>query len=215
MTEGLSVRFSNLLSPPSLRDTSPYHKGRHGNGAHHHPFIKKGRHRGGVSRHLLCHNGRQGWWCETSFAIRRGREEGKTQARQSIAPYICVSLVPCESGHVKTRRYKQDAKGADFAQGVYIEVHDQAKTQTRQCIALYIRVSLVPCESGHVKTRRYKQDAKGADFAQGVYIEVHDQAKTQTRQSIALYIRVSPNKTNKAEKTAPVGKPFALLFLSL
>ena len=80
---------------------------------------------------LLCHNGRQGWWCDTSFAIRRGREEGKTQARQSIAPYICVSLVPCESGHVKTRRYKQDAKGADFAQGVYIEVHDQAKTQTR------------------------------------------------------------------------------------
>ena len=30
MTEGLSVRFPNALSPPSLRDTSPYHKGRQG-----------------------------------------------------------------------------------------------------------------------------------------------------------------------------------------
>ena len=74
-------------------------------------------------------------------AIWSGREEGKTQARQSIAQYICVSFVPCESGHVKTRRYKQDAKGADFAQGAYLDVSDQAKTQARQCIAQYIRVS--------------------------------------------------------------------------
>ena len=36
---------------------------------------------------------------------------------------------------VKTRRYKQSAKGADLPQRVYLDVNDQGKTQARQCIA--------------------------------------------------------------------------------
>ena len=82
-----------------------------------------------------------------------------------------------EFGYVKTRRYKQDAKGADLPQGVYTIVHDQGKTQARQCIAQYIRVLLVPCETSTVKTRRYKQDAKGADSAQRVYLIVPTKPK--------------------------------------
>ena len=61
--------------------------------------------------------------------------------RAQDAPLYRVSPDQTRKVTVKTRRYKQDAKGADFAQGVYIEVHDQAKTQARQCIAQYIRVS--------------------------------------------------------------------------
>ena len=36
---------------------------------------------------------------------------------------------------VKTRRYKQSAKGADLPQRVYLDVNDQGKTQARKCIA--------------------------------------------------------------------------------
>ena len=63
------------------------------------------------------------------------------QRRQRRTTYIRVSLCRAKTYTVKTRRYKQDAKGADLPQGAYLEVRDQGKTQARQCIATYIRVS--------------------------------------------------------------------------
>ena len=38
--------------------------------------------------------------------------------------------VPCESGYVKTRRYKQDAKDKAFRRGAYSNVRDPRKTQS-------------------------------------------------------------------------------------
>ena len=94
-----NLRYRNpaFLSTPSLRDTSPYHKGRHGVG------------------------------CATSPTIRRKR--GKN-ARATEYCNLTGLPVPCESGYVKTRRYKQDAKDKAFRRGAYSNVRDPRKTQS-------------------------------------------------------------------------------------
>ena len=68
--------------------------------------------------------------------------------------------VPCESGYVKTRRYKQDAKGADFASRVYLDVNEQVKTQSDNVLrCIYAFRPNKPIKVT-VKTRR-----RGADCA--------------------------------------------------
>ena len=94
----------------------------------HLPFDKKGRlsgvpyaegcYRKPLFPRLLCAKG----------AVMRSMTEG-------LSARIRVSLCRAKQSAVKTRRYKQDAKGADFAQRVYSDVNEQAKTQGRQCIA--------------------------------------------------------------------------------
>ena len=64
-----------------------------------------------------------------------------------------------ETVTVKTRRYKQDAKGADFAQRVYLDVNEQAKTQARQCVLRSISAFRpFRAKTSPVKTRRRVAD---------------------------------------------------------
>ena len=125
------------------------------------------------------------------LTIRGGR--GRGQKRKSDKAFNLTGLpVPCESGYVKTRRYRQDAKDKAFRRGAYSYVRDPRKTQSDNVLrCIYAFRSNQP-KKVTVKTRRYKQDAKGADFAQGAYLDVSDQAKTQGRQCIAKQICVSP-----------------------
>ena len=71
------------------------------------------------------HRGGMGWGAASSH--HKAEKGAKTQGRQSIAQSIRVSPVPCEMSTVKTRRYKQDAKGADSAQRVYLIVPTKPK----------------------------------------------------------------------------------------
>ena len=60
-----------------------------------------------------------------------GGKRGDKNARAT--EYCAVDMrfpVPCESGYVKTRRYRQDAKDKAFRRGAYSYVRDPRKTQS-------------------------------------------------------------------------------------
>ena len=62
---------------------------------------------------------------------------------------------PIQSGFAVVK-YEQDAKGAAFPTGAYIDVRDQGKTQARQSIAMYFtgkKMRPVHCCTGRHKPR--------------------------------------------------------------
>ena len=59
-----------------------------------------------------------------------GRREKGKNARATEYCNLTGLPVPCESGYVKTRRYKQDAKDKAFRRGAYLNVRDPRKTQS-------------------------------------------------------------------------------------
>ena len=120
MTEGLSARFSICLieirlSYPFRHFVTPLLTIRGGmiGGCDTSPLSK----RGGMIKAMLSHH--------------RGGRRGDKNARAT--EYCAVDMrfpVPCESGYVKTRRYKQDAKDKAFRRGAYSYVRDPRKTQS-------------------------------------------------------------------------------------
>ena len=109
-----NLRYRNpaFLSPPSLRDTSPYHKGRHDWWVRHPLTI--GEAWGGVPPPLT---------------IRR--EKGQKRKGDNVLHSI-YAFRPNKPKKVtvKTRRYKQDAKDKAFRRGAYSYVRDPRKTQS-------------------------------------------------------------------------------------
>ena len=88
----------------------------------------------------------------------------RIRAKQKRKPDKAFNLtglpVPCESGYVKTRRYKQDAKDKAFRRGAYSNVRDPRKTQSDNVLrSIYafrsFRAKRLPLKRGDTsKTRR-------------------------------------------------------------
>ena len=119
MTEGLSARFP--ICCIEIRLSYPF---RH--------FVPPPLTiRGGIGGCDTSPLSKRGDMIKAMFPHHRGGRRGDKNARAT--EYCAVDMrfpVPCESGYVKTRRYKQDAKDKAFRRGAYSYVRDPRKTQS-------------------------------------------------------------------------------------
>ncbi len=198
-----NLRYRNpaFLSPPSLRDTSPYHKGRHDWWVRHPLTI------GLILTHdsLPLHD----WWVRHPLTIGEAwggvpppltirREKGQKRKGDNVLHSI-YAFRPNKPKKVtvKTRRYKQDAEPAEV-RGECTQKY-MTRRSRKADNAERRRFAFRPnkLKKVTVKTRRYKQDAKDKAFRRGAYSNVRDPRKTQSDNVLRCIYAFRPNKPKK------------------